>query len=252
MTFFKELKNKSDNMLECLLKGFKVFANKKTIAIVILFLISFLGLNYLVNYIIDTFTFSETIVSLPMYIIGYYGISLLWLILGLFAVFFVSNYVSYLIAHLVFKSKRKPLDDLTKVLGYTFFMSIIFSFMYFIMYLLLLSPGIISIILMIIFAIITIVITLIAGLAILLLPVSKTLKESFDRAWLFLKKKFWLLVALMILLGIITLIISFILEYASILWLSNSAYAELILQSVAGTIITMYSIAVIACFIKKK
>ncbi len=239
-------------MLECLGKGFKIFANKKTIAIIVLFLISFFGMNYLVNYIIDTFYFSASLQVLPIYIINYYSYTLIWLVLGFFFVFFLGNYVSYLIAHAILKSKRNVYKDISKVFVYSFFVSLIFVLFYFLLYLITIKPGIISIILLIILAIVSMVISLITSLTILFLAVSKTIREAFDRAWLFLKKKFWLLIVLMILLGIITIIISFGLEYASVLWLSQSPYVELILQSVSNTIITMYCIAVIACFIKKK
>ncbi|MFA5746289.1 MAG: hypothetical protein WC932_05555 [archaeon] len=239
-------------MLGSLLKGFKIFANKKTILIIVLFLASMLGLNYLINYIANTIYLETSFSQIPIFLTNYYGYELLLFILGFFFLFALSNYVSYLIAHTVLHSKKNIYEDISKVLIYSLFTSVIFLFIYLLAYLILLNPGIISIILLIILAIMSFVISLVIGLAVLFLPVSKTTKESLERSWLFLKKKFWLLFALLILLGIINFIFSFIFEYLNILLLSGSIYGELILQSVANTILTMYTVAVFAYFMKKK
>lgn len=239
-------------MFDCLLKGFKIFANKKTLIIIVLILLSFFATNYISNYFIDSFEYGTSWSQLPTYIVNYYGYIIIFLILGIFATYFVSNYIYYLIAHTILKSKKKPIKDFTKVFNYTIFMSFVYFFILFLLYLCFLKINFFTIVFLIIVAIVSIVISLVSGLAIMFLPVSKTLKESFNRAWLFLKKKFWLLLVLIILLGIIISIISFAFEYTAILWLSNYLYAELVLQSITTVVLTMYSSAVIVYFLKKK
>lgn len=241
-------------MLDCLIKGFKIFVSKKTLLIIVLFLISMFGINYIGNYIIDTITYSPSISEFPTFLFNYYSYILFFIALGYFVGFLISNYVTYLIAHTVLKSKKSHKKAITNVFVYTLFLSIILLFFIFFIYLnfLILKFGVLFIIFLIIIAIVALVVSLVSGLAIIFLPVSKTLNEGFERAWLFLKKKFWGLVLLTLILGVINLIISYSLTYLIYFAFSKSYYLELIIQSVLNTILTMYTVAVFAYYIKKK
>ena len=241
-------------MLESLIKGFKIFVSKKTLLIIVLFLISMFGVNYIGNYIVDTITFSPSISEYPTFLFNYYGYTLLFIVLGYFVAFFISNYVTYLIAHTMLKSKKNYKKAIANVFVYTLFLSVVFLFFIFFIYLiaLIFKFGFVFIILLLIIAISAFVVSLVSGLAIIFLPVSKTLNESFERAWLFLKKKFWGLVLLVLLLAVINFVISYALTYLIYLAFSKSYYLELILESVLSIILTMYSFAVIASYIKKK
>ena len=241
-------------MLDCLIKGFKIFASKKTLLIIVLFLISMFGINYLSNYILDTLVYPASILELPNFLFNYYGYILLFIVLGYFVAFLINNYVTYLISHTILKSKKNYKKEMSKVFVYSLFLSMILLLFFFFIYLdiTVFKFGFISIILLFIIAISALIVSLVAELAIIFLPVSKTLNESFERAWLFLKKKFWALVLLTIILGIINILISYSFTYLITLAFTNSAYLELIIQSVLNTILTMYTIAVFAYYIKKK
>lgn len=241
-------------MFKCLFKGLKIFTSKKTLLIIILFLISMFGINYISNYVIDTITLTPSITEMPTYLFNYYSYILLFLILGYFVTFLINNYVSYLISHTMLKSKKDTKKAISVVFIYTLFMSIVFLFFFFFIYLMfvIFKFGFITILLLLILAIVAFVISLVSGLAIIFLPVSNTLKESFERAWLFLKKKFWALMLLTLILGTINIIISYSFTYLITLAFSESYYLDLILQSVLNTVLTMYTVAVFACYIKKK
>lgn len=241
-------------MFDCLLKGFKIFASKKTVIIIILFLISMFGINYISNYIIDTIIYPSSLSELPTFLFNYYGYVLLFIVLGYFFAFLISNYVTYLISHTILKSKKDPKKAISSVFVYSLFLSAILLLFSFFIYLdfIIFKFVFISIILLFIIAISALVVSIVATLAIIFLPVSDTIKESFDRSWLFLKKKFWALLFLTLILGIINIIISYLFTYLLTLIFSNNYYLELIIQTVANTILSMYSVAVIAYFIKKK
>lgn len=241
-------------MFDSLVKGFKIFFSKKTILIIVLFLISMFGMNYIGNFIIDTITISPSFSEFPAFLINYYSYILLFIIIGYFVGFLINNYVTYLVAHTMLKSKKNYKKAIGNVFVYTLFLSIVFLIFIALIYVIILifKVGFLFIIFLLIIAILAFVVSLVSGLAIIFLPVSNTLNESFKRAWLFLKKRFWSFVLLMLILGIVNFIISYALTYLVFLAFSKSFYLELILQSVLNTVLTMYSVAVLAYFIKKK
>lgn len=241
-------------MFDSLIKGFKIFLSKKTILIIVLFLISLFGMNYIGNYVIDTVTYSPSFSEFPAFLINYYGYILLLLVVGYFVGFFISNYVTYLIAHTMLKSKKNYKKAIGSVFVYTLFLSLVIFIFITLIYLnvLIFNFGLLFIVFLSIIAISAFVVYLVSGLAIIFLPVSNTLNDSFKRAWLFLKKRFWSLVLLILILGVINIIIFYALTYLIYFAFSRSYYLELILQSVLNTVLTMYSVAVVAYYIKKK
>jgi hypothetical protein len=238
-------------MLNNLLNGFKVFVNKKTPLIVLLFAFSFFGLNYLSNVLFEELAIGISLKEYPSFLVNYYRFDLFWFILAMIGLFFLSNLGMYLIANSITKSNKKIKTDVFNCLTYTILTAIFFLFIGLIGYFSVLPSGYFSIIMLIILGIIALVVSFITFFGILFLPVSNTIKDSLRNSWGFIKKRFWAIILMIIILGIINVAISYAFEiiYTRI---KDSEIISLILFIFTNTIITMYTTSVFSSFIKKK
>lgn len=238
-------------MLNNFIIGFKAFINKKTPIVIALLLFTFFGFNYISNTLLEDLVIGINLKEYPLFLINYYQFDLLWFALATIGLFFLSNIATYLISNIITKSKKDIISDIPNCLVYTILIFLIFSFLGLIGYLSLLVMGYFSIIMLIIIAIIAIVVSLVTTFGILFLPVSKDIKESLSRSWVFIKKKFWLIVLMVLILGILNLAISYLFEiiYGQI---KDSETTVIILFSIINVILSTYTIAVFSSFIKKK
>jgi len=238
-------------MLNYFVNGLKVFINKRTPLFMAFYLLVFFGINYISNTLIDEeIILGISLKEYPSFLINYYGLDLLWVLLGIFAISIISNYLMYLISHTINKSKRNIYADIYNCIIYTLLIALFFSFLGLMLYFLILYMGWISLFLFIILIIITIVVVLITNFGILFLPVSKNIKDSLNKSWWFIRKKFWLMIVLFIIIGILSYGFVNLFNLLGLYFKSNSA--KIVLFIIINTISTMYTIAVFSSFIKKR
>lgn len=238
-------------MFKSFVDGFKAFADKKTPFVLLILIAIFFASNYVTNTIIEELPVGVSLNEYPSFLINYFGIDLFWLALLMFAIFFFTNYAIYLISSIITKTNKNALSDIPTCLLYSFFVWLLLFAMCFLLYLSAVYLGVIGIILNIVLAIVIFVISLITALGIVFLPVSKNIKDALSKAWVFLKKNFWGFV----LLALILLVISYLAEYLFTFLFLSQAYDETlanILYSIGNALVTIYLIAVLSAFIKKK
>lgn len=237
-------------MLNNFVKGLKVFLNKKIIFISLLFIITIFCFNYISNTIAESLVVGVNLQQYPSFLINYYGLDLLWLLLGVIALMFIGNYATYLISHLINNSKKDIFKDIKSCFIYTLIICLFFSCLTILIYFSIININLFTIVLLIVITILAIILSLITNFAILFLPVTKTIKESFKNSWGFIKKKFWLIIVMLILLGLINVTVSYFFDMF-IKKISNENI-KVILFILVNLILTIYTTAVLSSFIKKK
>lgn len=238
-------------MFKDLVNGLRVFINKKTPLVLALLLSTFFGFNYVSNTLSEDLILGVSLKEYPSFLINYYGFELLWFLVLVFGFFFLTNYATYLISHIINKSNKKILADIPNCITYTFFVSLIFLALGIIGYLSMLYLGAFAIVLLVIIGILALVISLETTFGLIFLAVSKNIKESLSRAWVFLKQKFWILLLLIIILGIINFMISYFFELILYKYQDSETIA-LILYASINVIISAYMTGVFSSFIKKR
>lgn len=236
---FRDLKN-----------GLKALKNKKTPLVIILFLVVFLISNFLSNILMEDLVLGISLKEYPSFLINYYGFDLIWFLLLFFFVFFISNYVIFLVSHIVNNSKKRITEEIPNCFRFTILISLIYFILFSIYYFSFLYLGVFSIIIVLIVGIVSLVISIYTMFGLMFLAVSKNIKESLRNAWFLLKKKFWSFIFLIIVVAIINFILS-----ASFLSLLDK-HPDMIFLTVIFYVLTIlfsiYSLGVFSSFIKKR
>jgi len=249
-------------MLDILVNGWNFFSKKAYLLYAFLITLIYVGFTVVFSgYITNTITtMSEQIINIKaIHFFGYFYKEMIIIALFWLAGLIIINYLCYVIGR---SNSDKKIKNTGNGLGKTIVYSLIFFFVILatiVIGLIFLSfiessllLAILFLILLIILAIFSVVIVLLFSIGVFHMGLNGTpINQSLTDAWVFLKKRFWLLIGFIILIAIFLGIIYFLIDSLYYIIFGYNEIASMIIRYILLFIFLLYSTNSVALFIKK-
>ncbi|GEM_PF-999800 len=250
-------------MLVSIIKGLNVFRKKFILPVILftaIYIIAFFTSDYLLNLLANAIDFSSldllttmSIAPIFFHIMELFGFYLVLLVFLFFILFSINNYIVYIIISII--SNKKNIKNTAIVFRYCLVFFLILCCFGFLYSLLLLKITTIAIIFLILLTLLLFIVLYVFFLALFFMGSENdlSLKKGLQKAWLFLKKKFWLITIFIILLAIIleAINLTVFLLLVPFLEILEIPIIETIFFFVYSLFILLFSTSSLAIFINK-